>query len=219
MAAKIVGELPEVDARLRELGLEREHLISAILAGDAGAGGSTALHPLTDAGYRRWSETTAQLRAQLIPFGGYTWTLSNRGGYCTVYSTSTRTAIVVMQGDGFTGSRVQDPRSRYPKGALTEARLLRNKSQLSFFPHLKSPSEFVEADCTTWVLVQWVDSEGAIHAELSRPIGQDDAKHVTEWHERILLPVIDPGDSTIRRDEAPVDEPDVDFPVRRAENA
>lgn len=216
MATKVLYEPTDVDARLRTLGLERKHLTSAVLAGDAGAGGSTALHPATDAGYRRWSETTAQLRAQLIPFGSYTWTLSNRGGYCTVYSTTTGTAIVVMQGDGFTGSRVQDPRSRYPKGALTEARLLRNQSQLSFFPQLKSPSEAVEEDCTTWVLVQWVDGQGRIHAELSRPIGQDNAKHVTDWHERILLPMIDPGEGNLRRDNAPIDEPDVDFTVRRA---
>lgn len=218
MVTKIIYEPAEVDARLAALGLARKHLTSAILAGDASAGGSTALHPPTDPGYRRWSETTAQLRAELIPFGGYAWTLSNRGGYCTVYSTNTRTAIVVMQGDCFTGSRIQDPRSRYPKGALTEARLLRNQSQLSFFPELKSPSEAIESDCTTWVLVQWVDQEGSIHVELSRPIGQDNSKHVTDWHERILLPVIDPGDSTRRRGDTSDDEPDVDFTVRRTGN-
>jgi hypothetical protein len=218
MASKVIYKLDEVDTRLGTLGLERKHLTSALLRGDAGAGGSTALHPPTDAGFRRWSETTTELRVQLIPFGGNAWKHSNALGYCTVYNTGTQTAIVVMQGNGFTGSRARDPRSKYPKGVLTEARILFNQAQGSLFPEMKSPSEITERDCTTWILVQWADEQGAIHAELSHPIGQDSARHVTDWYERILLPNVDPGTATGLLG-TQTDEPDVDFPVRRTGNA
>ena len=189
MNCTVVHEPPMVDARLASLGLTHERLADAILSGDAGASSSTALHPPGNVGYRRWADTVAGLRRQLLPHG---WLQSNALNYCTVYNPTTRVAIVVMAGDANTGSRVAATRSKYPKGAATVRRLRLNQQQASMFPDLKSPAEVVEEDCTTWVLAQDSDDAG-VRAELSRPRSQDLSGRVVDWYERVLLPAVDPG--------------------------
>jgi len=204
----VVHESPMVDARLASLGLTRERLANAILSGDAGASSSTALHPPGNVGYRRWADTVAGLRRQLLPHG---WLQSNALNYCTVYNPATRVAIVVMAGDGNTGHRAAATRSKYPKGAVTVRRLRLNQQQASMFPDLKSPAEVAEEDCATWVLAQDADEDG-VRAELSRPRSQDASGRVVDWYERILLPPVDPRGPSSANDEGGRGD-DVDFAV------
>lgn len=204
---RVIQEAADVAARLQKLGLTGSQLRRAVLAGDASASSSTALHPPTDPGYRRWSDTVAGLRAETLPNG---WLMSNANNYCTIYNQITRAAVVVMAGDATTGSNAGIPKSEYPKGPMTAARMSTNEPQLSLLPALKSPAEVVEEDCDTWVLMQFADDHG-IHVELSRPRSMSASGHVDSWYERILLGTIDP------RDMERVDEPSttgpVDFPV------
>lgn len=207
METKVIEREQDVDSRLAELGLTRGRLVAAILSGDAGASGSTALHPPGNPGYRRWADTVTGLRMQLLPHG---WLHSNAFNYCTVFNPDTRVAIVVMAGDSMTGSRLGVPSSKYPKGDVTAQRLRVNQQQTSLFPDLKSAGEVAEQDCTTWVLVQRSDEIG-IHAELSRARSMNNSGYVVDWYERLLLPTIDPrGDD--RTEQSPA-EPDIDFVV------
>ncbi len=208
-ACRIIDEPADIDRRLIELGLVRSWLVAAVLSGDAGASTSTALHPPSDAGFRRWSDSVAELRMQSLPYG---WRHSNDLNYCTVFNLETRTAVAIMAGDELTGSRLGAPRSRYPKGVSTRMRITINNGQDSLFPNLKAPHEIVEHDCTTWTLIQWAAEDG-IHAELSCPRGQNDRGHVVDYAERILLPTINPrGGEPAGAYEDP-GQPDVDFNV------
>jgi hypothetical protein len=168
--------------------LERDWLRNAVLAGDAGASSSTALHPPGDSGFRRWSDTVAGLRRQALPHG---WEMSNAQNYCTVFNGESRAAIVVMAGDPMTGMRIGSPTSRYPKGVATAQRIARNNGQASLFPSMKSNDEVVEEDCVTYVLVQYATEVG-VQVELSLPSSMSSSGYVDEWDERILLPMVDP---------------------------
>lgn len=206
-----------VDERLQQLGLQRDRLVRAVLRGDAGASSSTALHPSSDAGYRRWSDTVAGLRLAFLPHG---WSLSNAQNYCTIYNPQTRIAVVVMAGDIKTGSRISSPRSKYPKGAATGQRLrLNQEQQTSMFPDIKAPHEVVSQDCKTWVLVQYGADDG-VHIELSLAKSQDKAGFVVTWYERLLFPTIDPrGESLPVEDMNAAATDNIDFPVTpRASN-
>lgn len=207
---QIVDSPALVDERLQHLGLRADWLLGSVLEGDAGASSATALHPPGDAGFRRWADTVAALRTRLLPQG---WDMSNTANYCTVFNRTTRTAVVVMAGDLFTGTRLGTPKSRYPKGAATQARILVNVGQASLFPSLKSPDEIVEEDCVTFALVQF-PTEAGIQAELSRPSSMSASGYVNAWRERILLPTVHPGGHHPEKnvDDTP-DAPDIDFAV------
>lgn len=207
---KLVHETSEVDARLASLKLNRLWLHNGVLAGDAGASSSSALHPPGDPGFRRWSDTVAGLRGQVLPNG---WNMSNALNYCTVFNRESRTAVVVMAGDIMTGSKLGSPKSRYPKGVVTAKRIERNNGQTSLFPSLKSAEEVVEEDCLTWVLVQ-VPTEQGVLVELSRPKSMSLSGHVDDWDERILLPIIDPrGPKLTAQIEDSPENPHIDFAV------
>lgn len=208
----VIDDPEQLNVRLSELGLKLEWLTSAALRGDAGAGASTALHPPGDPGFRRWSDTTAGLRANVLP---HSWEMSNALNYCTVFNRATRTAIVVMAGDVFTGSRLGTPRSRYPKGIATESRIGINNGQQSFFPQMKSPAEILEADCVTYALVQFDGAEG-IQLELSQPSSMSASGYVNDWRERLLLPTVNPqGIGVTVVAERDASEAAVDFVVER----
>lgn len=203
-------EPSEVDARLATLKLNRTWLQNGVIAGDAGASSSSALHPPGDSGFRRWADTVAGLRTQVLPHG---WDMSNALNYCTVFNRESRTAVVVMAGDVMTGIKFGTPRSRYPKGVVTAKRIERNNGQISLFPSLKSAEEIVEEDCLTWVLVQFQGEQG-VQVELSRPSSMSQAGYVNDWDERILLPTVDPRGPHLagRVDDGP-ENPDIDFAV------
>lgn len=66
----VVFEPAAVAGALARLGLRREVLVEAVLAGEAARDSCTANDPLIAPGFMSWARTTRGLREQLVPTPG-----------------------------------------------------------------------------------------------------------------------------------------------------
>ncbi|MFC7619383.1 hypothetical protein [Microlunatus sp. GCM10028923] len=181
--------------RLHDLGLDVPLLVRALQRADAEAKQTTGLEPPTAEGSTRYFKTVRFLREELVPLG---WDPDNYRNFCRTVHPSRRHSIVVSSGDEFTGLDIHgtSPRTKYPKGDLTEVAVQRNAVQdaFDFGEEFAEPiAERVRVE-STWYLLQYTTPQH-IQAEVSLPTAFKNGM-ITDWQERILLPLItreDPG--------------------------
>lgn len=224
---KVVSNPLEVDARLRQLGLTREVLRNAVLAARVAWASCTENDPPSYAGQTLWAVATRVLREQLILWG---WIKSDAANFSTVVNGDGTIAVVVATGDSATGIEDEGviPKTKCPKGPLTEAAVLANEGQLALAlypqaePRVSRPQEGLAVfTLATWVLLIYhgrnaFDQE-EFRSELSLPMSPlGDDERIEHWHERIILDAITDdgrGPSGIVPDSGP--EPDITV-TRRA---
>jgi hypothetical protein len=196
--------------RLAQLGIEQVWLKNAVLAGDAEARTCTRLDPPITGGILRYSRTNRVLREQTIPAG---WHFDNRRNLARTINPSRQFAIVVAQGNEFTGDQDNLPITKYPKG-ITMIEAVASNEQLELDLQALLPEGVVleSEDASTermiletWVLLSTI-VDGEIHYELSRPVSMT-GSHIDAWAERIIFAPL-PVDPTIIIEE-PADEYDV----------
>jgi hypothetical protein len=183
----------DVDARLRELGLERQLLRRAVEIGFAAFAEGTPNDAVPFPGYSMWAQASRGLRDLLAPHG---WRRLNESNQCLVLDPRANRVLVVATGDENTGNRDGVPKTKSKKGPRTIEAVQRNAY---LFPEMEEddPAEFVDAagDRETWILLMHRDMEAQIvRSELSRPVLMDPERRIGGWSERIQLDSIPFGD-------------------------
>lgn len=199
------------NVQLAVLGLTVEQLDEARGRAQHDVDECTSLDPPGSRGQVRHMRTVRYLREVLIPHG---WVPDDTGNVGAVVSPDGTIAIVVTTGDTGTGLLSYTPKTKYPKGAVTQRRVRQNV-QLNLFEDLTEEplhDDLDEPSRTTWVLLQH-PAGNAVRAELSCPSGVDVAGRISEWSRRIMLPEL-PLDTheTWIADDDEGDDP-VDVPV------
>ena len=203
-----------VDSRLANLGLTRDDLNAALVAGIASTQNITPHNPVTAAGYYRWSETVRGLCDQLVPKG---WSAKNVNGLPVVLNKKIAVAISVSSGDAATGLD-EVPSTRNPKSGLLDRPVLERQGRLFDAVEVSAPQAVDKQRIpgyTEWILLHTNDSDGNVHSELSRPGSLDGSERVNGWIERIDLGEID-GGSTLVEIEPDAPEPPVVKVSRKA---
>ncbi len=197
------------DAHLAAIGLTVEQLTEARGRAQHDVDECTSLDPAGSRGHVRYMRTVRYLREVLIP---HEWTPDDTGNVGAVVSPDGTIAIVVTAGDAGTGLLAHQPKTKYPKGEVTQRRVRQNIQLDLFEDHTEEPLEADEPTRTTWVLLQHPAGD-VVRAESSCPMGVDDAGRFNEWSERIILPELqlDSHETWIADDDEGDDQ--VDVPV------
>lgn len=176
-------------SRLPELGLTVEVVAAALASADRAGDGCSDLDPPILEGLLRWGRATRALREQLIPQG---WTYDNPNNLARTIHPSGDFAIVVATGDEGTGLPSSGAGPRHSRGYATEQAIHAN-GQLAF--EFEALVRLTAAGRTgglghlqTWFLLYYPTPD-CHRAELSLPRGFDRGR-ITQWTERILLPVL-----------------------------
>ena len=133
MLPKLHIEPEAVEAALEALGLERQVLFEAVLAGLLARDACTANDPPFLPGIYQWGRTVRVLREVLAPLG---WSRSDEGNFCTVVEPEGRFAIAVASGCEQTGVAGREmPTTKCRKGPNTAGAVYANE-QLYLFGEL-----------------------------------------------------------------------------------
>ena len=170
--------------RLAHLGLSVDFLAEARGLAQADVDQCTDLDPPGFRGAVRTARTMRYLREALIPLG---WTPDDSGNQPSVVSPDGRIGIVCTSGDLATGLDYARPKTKYPKGEVTQRRVRANR-QLSLFDSESAEGELATGEeRTTWLLLQYPAGD-TVRAELSCPQGFDNTGRVDSWSDRLILP-------------------------------
>ncbi|MET0965832.1 MAG: hypothetical protein ABWZ02_05515 [Nakamurella sp.] len=191
------------EARLAELGLSLDIITNALRRADRDGAGCSLLDPPILEGLLRWGRTTKYFREGLLPLG---WSYDNPRNLARTISPGRDFAIVVATGNDRTGLADYEAGTRHHKGYATERAIIAN-GQLTFdLGDLLPVGPLGPAggadQLTMWLLLFCVDEE-TFRVELSLPAAINNGR-ITEWSERILLPVIN---RYPERDHPPGDQP------------
>jgi hypothetical protein len=189
----------EIDARLHDLGVQRQWLVEAARQGDFQRRSTSPLEFPGAPAYKAASKGLEVLRRQSIEASG--WHPIFYLGIPVTFNNPRTVAIAVTEGDENTGILTEDdPATKALKGPNTSRALDTNRL-------------FDDAPVSFWYLLTFSDAEG-LRAELSSPV-LDEGGCVHGWDERVLLGQVDPGDGSTGRAVRPEPIPAPDIQPRR----
>lgn len=184
-------EGPKKEARLNELGLEEEDLITAVLAAELERRNCSALEPRSAPGFKAWSTGFGVLAETLTQKG---WTRVEKQGLPRMVNPENGVAIAVIHGDEATGRRVASPKTKSARGAQSLCLVRSNCQQLNLpFGDERFVPLPPEEEQITWWLMIYSDGASVLRAELSLPVGVGEDSRFSMWQERIGISVPDPG--------------------------
>ena len=212
MSTLIHSQRWDAQSRLVEFGLSLEVLQEAAEAGYLGLISCTDNDPPTTRGYMAWAHTLRRLREQLVPFG---WKRDNSLNFPRTLSEKHKISIIVSTGDEGTGRSQLHPRTKSPKGHLTEQAVYLNSLQgtlKGFLPDEETKTLPISA-YETWIFLFYV-TVTEVRAELSLPSVITDGE-ILAWKERIILPPTEVDPDVLER--SPEDDlgPEIDVSVNR----
>lgn len=196
---------------LAQLGLTTEVLIEAIRRGEIARDSCTANDAPNAPGFYAWAGTVRALRDILMP---QRWTRNDDDCYSRVISPDSTIAIAVVTGDEGTGKRDASPKTKYPKGAATQAAVSSNQQSLRFeeFASAEDEADQTAETWITWMLLK-KRTDDSVFAELSLPLSMTKDGQVENWQTRIILdPILIDPNIEIEDDSS---EPPIDVLVRR----
>jgi hypothetical protein len=192
-----------VKARLAELGLTEEDLVSAADAYSQAEASATNFHPSNAAGTLGHMAAVATLRQRLVAKG---WILQDDDNWPTVMRPDGKIRLAVATGNPMTGSPYPHhrPKLKHPKGPVMEGAIEETVEQLELFGLVgrqqpaKMAGEIADA-CQLYILLIH-PTEDAVFYELSCPAAfevvsertdEETGKRsvrvqVTNWRERIV---------------------------------
>lgn len=210
MAAKIYSTKPSADDRLRELGLTREGLLSAVRAAAAAVASCTAYSPPIARGWLAWHDAVVRLRQEFGPHG---WEADDTANFATIIDHHAGLKIAVVNTDEGAGNSMSYPTNRSRRGELSKLAIESNQMRLPFEGWDVEPEEAKLPDYSTWYLCIYARNE-AVRAELSLPTTCEGGL-IGGWRERIMLVT---GDDDLRLSRGPIDlgpEPEIEVRVSR----
>ena len=212
MPPQIHAQIWDVQNRLAGFGLSVEILQEAVQAGHLGFTSCTELDSPIARGITAWNSTLRRLREMLIPTG---WKWDNAQNFSHTFSTESKINILVATGDKGTGLVDWHPRTKSPKGRLTELAISHN-IQLAFEGFIskeESERRSLSVYGTTWIFLTYITAT-KVRAELSLPSSIEDG-HISAWKERIILPQIEVAPESLKINSPDNDPgPEFDVPVR-----
>ena len=217
MAAVLLHAQPwEVSARLRQLGIPSvDLLVKSIKAAHTARSWCTENDPPFIHGTEAWRFGLRTLREELTALGE--WRINDIGNFSLVFNDTVGINIAVATGDEITGCNYGPlilPKTRSIKGLYTEAVIQRNIVEGDLFPDTIPQSVICKArilNYPTWTFLIYTTKHEA-RGELSYA-ADIERGDITEWRERILLPVID-IDPAAMHDQSDDDSgPDLDVSV------
>ncbi len=178
----------EVDRRLRELGLTRGGLNSALRAAVAAVAGCTDNSPPTARGYMAWHAGVVRLREE---FSGRGWVRDDTANFSTIVSHKKLLKVAVANTDAATGNSHILPVNRSKKGELGKRAACVNQLRLPFDEWSIEPDEAKLPGFSTWYLCVYVSGD-TVRAELSLPTRIEKGFFV-DWSELLILVDSDDG--------------------------
>lgn len=188
MAVVVRSDEWDVNARLRDMGLRREGLISAIRAAVAAYSGCTANHPPIARGIMTWLAAVARLREEFLRDG---FVRDDTANFSTIVHHPKMLKIAVANTDENTGHPVADPTNRSKKGELGRRAALINQLSLPFGGVAAEPEDAKLPGFSTWYLCIYVHGD-TVRAELSHPTKIENG-YFSDWSERLVLIDSDDG--------------------------
>jgi hypothetical protein len=196
---------------LAQLGLTPDILIESIRRGEIGRDSCTKNDPPNAPGFYAWAGTVRALRDILMP---QKWMRNDEDCYPRVINADKTIAITVVTGDDGTGKSSANPKTKYPKGAATQAAISCNQQSLRFeeFPPIEDEADETAETWITWMLLRKRTGD-SVFAELSLPSSMTKDGQVESWQTRIILdPILIDPNIEVEDDSS---EPPIDVPVRR----
>lgn len=175
--AGVINDLAEITSLLSPYQIGVRDLQDAIRFGLAEYLECTPHDPIHLPGVLLVGKSIRRLRDTLVIRD---WDAVNVRGYATVQHPSGRMAITTALGDHNTGIALKSPRTSASKGPESAAYVQTN--QMSLFPNMfPGPIPHTTDQTAGFILLMHVfDSEQVVNAELSRPIGSDHNRRVSE---------------------------------------
>ena len=203
-------ELPDVEQRLRELGLDREGLIDVVRASVAFRAGCTDNDPANAGG---WEAYRGAVRRSREIYRTQGWEKERRDNVELIRHPGLKLRVGYLATCAHTCDPIVQPSNRYPKGPAQQRAASAN-GQMDLFPDTLEDADGEPHDgSSTWLLCVHDDGMGRVMAELSRPIAFD-GNHVSAFSERIFL--VQPGEWDAIAIAADDDgDDDIEVPVRR----
>lgn len=192
MPTPIVIDAADAVGYLERMNISLPDLQNSLERGEIAAGNTDDNHPVTAAGYYRWSETNASIRRSHTNSGQ--WSRRNPSGRPLIESKEANYALIACGGDAATGTQAM-PNVARKKGPAMEAahRGPVTQMQLNLFVELPEASEQNDGipdedqpPAGEWLLLYHRDKE-EMRAEVSLPAGFNDG-FVTGWVVRVILP-------------------------------
>jgi hypothetical protein len=187
-SATIVHRGQHAVARLAQLGLLPDDLVSAVLAAEMERRSGNPLEPSIAAGFRAWA-TGFRVLAELLVQRG--WIKVESLGLPRILKPDTAVAIAVLSGDIGTGRFEPGeaaPRSKTPRGNQSIFLVHSNEVQLHL-PFVEPEHQPLppEVEQLTWWLLIYSDHNENVRAELSLPVGLGQDGRMSIWEERIII--------------------------------
>ncbi len=209
MKAVVYKHAEDVDAQLARLGVMREQIERAPIAGYTARTSCTPHHPGNHGGMVHYGEMIRQLRDDLVPAG---WSVVRDMNLEIVVSPEKGIAFAVASGNENTGLPERNPSTKRRRGAVT-TRLVDDNKQLQLDlpvpdlpPKISDDGKEVRQ---TWVLLHYFD-RNELRYELSRPVRIGDDGYIESWKERIIFPPVPIDGVALPMLPAYADQPDVD---------
>ena len=189
-AAIVRSEPQDVDARLREMALERRSLLDAVRAAAVASFGCTAFDPRGAPGYESYRMGVRTLRERLVPLG---WEANSDGGLESVIHRAKRLRLAFLNADSGAGRPDGIPQNRCKKGARSEGVSQANENFALFpegelyLPVASHDAAVLEEDgYLTWHLCVYISSPNLVRAELAMLSGFDGG-FFTSFIEKLIL--------------------------------
>lgn len=182
MECAIYRSLGESEQRLRELGLTKEGLLSAVRAAAAAVAGCTSDSPPISRGWLAWYQAVVRLRQEFRPRG---WEADDTANFSTIIDHSARVKIAVANTDAGTANVSFFPTNRSRRGELSRQAIAANQYCLPLPGWDVEPEEAKTPGYSTWYLCLYIAGD-TVRAELSLPTSCEGG-YFGGWSERIFL--------------------------------
>ncbi|MEV4344116.1 hypothetical protein AB0J83_06515 [Actinoplanes sp. NPDC049596] len=182
------------ERQLQQLGIPYEALLEVIGASNTERRLCALTSARTAFGYYAYNGAVIGLTGQLKDHG---FRRINVNGVLPLWVNRERgVKLGVTSGNSMTGIRGTgiQPRSRYPKGELTQQMVQRNQPAgwmrlFDVSQEAESSDDESIADLDLWLLLMFIDkAKCEIRYEVSRPIGTNARGYITQWSPRVTPP-------------------------------
>ena len=171
----------DVNPALEKMALTVGGLVDAVRYADAERALCTAHDPR---GFDLITMNARLARALRDQFVGEEWELDETDNQPGIRNPRLKLRVIPCNFDQNAGNRLTDPTNLREKGAASSSKAQCNKT--AWLPGLEPVAQDEPEEYDTFVLGTYVDDDGVVRAELSRPLNFSSGKY-TQFQPRIIL--------------------------------
>lgn len=171
----------DVSSALEQMALTVDGLVDAVRYADAERALCTAHDPK---GFDLITMNARLARALRDHFVGEEWELDETDNQPGIRNPRLKLRVIPCNFDQNAGNRLADPTNLREKGTASSSKVQCNKT--AWLPGLEPVAQDELEEYATFVLGTYVDDDGVVRAELSRPLNFSSGKY-TQFQPRIIL--------------------------------